>query len=174
MNTDSKQKLSAVALNSALTYAVAALIVIGTSVASIEHDSPVILTGTVVIVAIALVVGFLGLRFIAQSGIRFSESCMIIARPLGPLYIAYDCVSRVERVTRSKNHRTEKVRVTFRHLGKESVLNLTPECPAIVASEILAHCPRLTSSRVCCLVRDQTFRAARESLLLANSKSTKR
>jgi hypothetical protein len=162
MNTESKQKLSALALSGALTYAVAALIVIGTTVAFIQHDSPVILSGIIVVVGLAAVVGFLGLRFLDRSGYRFLDSCMVIDRPFGSLHIAYDCVSRIERVTRTNTRKTEKVRVTFRHLGRERVLTLTPECPAIAASEILAHCSRLTSIKTCRLKRDHSFRDARE------------
>jgi hypothetical protein len=171
MNTESKQKLSALALYGALTYAVGALIVIGTTVASIQNDSPLILSGVIAVVGLALVVGFLGLRFIAESGYRISESCMVIARPFGSLHIAYDCVSRVERVTRSNFRKTEKVRITFLQFGRERVLTLTPECPAIVAEELLTHCSRLTSSRHHRLKRDHTFRTAREMVSFSTSKS---
>jgi len=87
---------------------------------------------------------------------------MVIGRPFGSHYIAYDCVSRVERVTRSNIRKTKKVRVTFKHLGRDRVLTLSPEFPAIVAAELLAHCSRLTSSKNYRLKRDHTFRAARD------------
>ncbi len=162
MKTESKQKLSTLALNGALTYGLGALIVIGFTVASIQHDSPGILSGVIAIVGLSLVVGFFGLKFIAESGYRFSDSHITIARPFEHIQIAYNCISRVERVTRSSFHKTEKVRITFQKFGKNSVLSLTPQSPASVAEELRRGCPRLTSSSRYHLKRDHTFRAPRE------------
>ena len=162
MNQESKQKLSALALHGTLTYAMTALIVIGSSIAYIQRDSAVILSGIIMIVGLSVVVGFLVLRFLDRFGWQFSDSYMAVARPFGSLHIAYDSVSRVERVTKTNARKTEKVRITFRHLGKERVLTITPAFPAIVASEILLHCSQLTSIKACRLKRDHSFRAARE------------
>lgn len=170
MNTESKQKLSALALNGALTYGLGALIVIGFTVASIQHDSPGILSGVLGVVGLSLVVGFFGLKFIAESGYRFSESYIVIARPFGCLHIAYDCISRVDRVTRSNFRKTEVVRITFQQFCRNRVLTITPASPEIVAEELLRRCPRLTSSRHHRLKRDQTFRAAKEIISFSSSR----
>ncbi len=75
---------------------------------------------------------------------------------------AYDCINRVERVTRWNSRKTEDVRIVFQQFGRERVLTLTPEWPAMCAEERLAHCPRLTSRSHHRLKRDHTLLAARE------------
>jgi hypothetical protein len=162
MKTESKQKLATLAFSGFMAYAVAALIPIGGAVAFLHQDSPGTMVGIAVIVFLALGVGLFGLRFIGQSGYRFSKGGMVVARPLGTYHIDYASVSRVERVTRSNSRRTEKVRLTFDCLGKDRVVTITPESSGIVVAEILSRCPRLTSSTTHRLKRDGTFRAARE------------
>lgn len=159
MKMESKQKLSSFAVSGVLAFGIALLIVFGTLVAITQRDSPGPLILVITLVTLALGVAVFGLKYVEQSGCRFLGDELLVGHPFGFLHIDYQSVIRVERVARMNGQKTEKVRIIFKHLGRNKRLCLTPECPTLLVSQLLTHCPNLTLNRMRKMKRDARFRA---------------
>ena len=81
MKTESKKKLSILALNGVLICAIATLIVIGATLAIVQHDFSGLILGIGSVVLLILGVGLFGLQCMTQSGYRFLDNSMIFESP---------------------------------------------------------------------------------------------
>ncbi|MEM1083626.1 MAG: hypothetical protein AAGI48_05850 [Verrucomicrobiota bacterium] len=173
MRLEAKQKLSSAALIlvvafSALAFAVALVLWILGGDASLASGE--------VVVSLALATGLLAFMAacLHHSGCRLHSDGVELGRAFGSMVIPYETVSRVERIARRNGGKSEKVRITFSDGSKVRKVDVMPESPAQLVSDLVSRCPGLTSSRKRKIKKDSTFRVAKQPLAVCGELDMRR
>ncbi len=123
--------------------------------------------GIAAVCLLAIIPGLFFVHGMSHSAYQITGEGLTIHRRANALHVLFQNILRVDRQqkTEQRERGAESVRITFRHFGKTETIELSPACSKSFVSDILEHCPQLTSSKKQVLVRNMSFDAARNALL---------
>lgn len=134
-------------------------------VVTVVDSSGSLYAGIAAVCLLAIIPGLFFVHGMSRSAYQITAEGLTIHRRANALHVLFQNILRVDRQQKTEQRGAESVRITFRHFGKTETIELTPACPKSFVSDILEHCPQLTSSKKQVLVRNMSFDAARNALL---------
>jgi hypothetical protein len=164
MRKESAQKCSRAALHLLMSVCFFALMAVGILMIVSQSRIPLAFQPFWPVFFGGAAVALFGLRAISKAGISLYKDALSVAGPFGEHRIDYRTISRVERVRRKGSKKSEKVRLTFRQLGLEKVVEITPADPDLLVCDLMGKCPHITEARSSHSKRNRSFREAKETL----------